>query len=98
MRSWFLKRRYLEEIVAKKLSKAKFNFFKKVKPKEIILRTKIYPIDRSVGSFKCGKKRCEVCKNVNKTENFTSLVTQKTYEINQRLHCDNKCSIYIFDV
>ena len=77
---------------------AKFNFFKKVKPKEIILRTKIYPIDRSVVSFKCGKKRCEVCKNVNKTENFTSLVTQKTYEISQRLHCDNKCSIYIFDV
>ena len=45
-------------------------------PKPIIYfrsaRAKIYPVERPVGSFKCGKKRCEGCENVNKTENFFS--------------------------
>ena len=37
-----------------------------------LVRAKIYPVERPVGSFKCGKKRCEGCENVNKTENFFS--------------------------
>ena len=63
-----------------------------------MIRAKIYPIDRSVGSFKCGKKLCEIWKNVIKAENSTSSVTQKTYKTNHRLDCDNKCWGYIFDV
>ena len=47
---------------------------------------KIYPNERSVGLFKCGKKRCEVCKCVNKIKNFTSSVTQKAFKVN---HCFN---------
>ena len=35
-----------------------------------LVGAKICPIERSVGSFKCDKKRCEVCEIVNKTENF----------------------------
>ena len=38
---------------------------------------KIYPNERSAGLFKCGKKHCEVCKNVNKIEIFTCSVIQK---------------------
>lgn len=51
-----------------------------------LVRAKIYPIERSAGSFKCSNKCCQVCENVNKTENFTSSVLIKTYK-------DNKCLI-----
>ena len=34
MRSWFLKRRYPGEIVGKEMSIVKFNFSRKIKPKD----------------------------------------------------------------
>ena len=34
LRSWLVKRRYLEEIIDKEMSKVKFNFFKKINLKE----------------------------------------------------------------
>ena len=61
----------------------------------MLSRAKLYPIHRTVGSFKCTKKRCEVCKNVNITDSFTSLVTQNMYKINHKLNCDDKCLIYL---
>ena len=59
------------------------------------MRAKLYRIERTVGSFKCTKKRCEVCENVNITDSFTSSVTQNTYKINHKLNCDDKCLIYL---
>ena len=46
-----------------------------------LVRAKLYPIDRTVGSFKCTKKRCKVCENVHVTDRFTSSVTQNTHKI-----------------
>ena len=40
-----------------------------------LVRAKLYPTDRIVGSEGCGKKRCEVCVNVCETDTFTSTVT-----------------------
>ena len=37
-----------------------------------LVRAKLYPLDRVVGSTKCGKKRCEVCVNVSKTNTFSN--------------------------
>ena len=51
--------------------------------------------DGKVGSSKCTKKHCEVCKNVNITDSFTSSVTQHTCKINLKLKCDDKCLIYL---
>ena len=34
LRSWYVNRRYLEEIIDKEMSKVKFNFSKKINPKE----------------------------------------------------------------
>ena len=48
-----------------------------------LVRAKLYPLDRVVGSMKCGKKSCEVCMNVSETNTFTSNVTGETYKINQ---------------
>ena len=40
-----------------------------------LVRVKLYPEERTKGSFKCGGKRCEVCLSVNETSTFTSTVT-----------------------
>ena len=41
-----------------------------------LVRTKMHPIERNVGSKNCGSKRCEVCVKVNETSTFTSTVTE----------------------
>ena len=61
-----------------------------------LVRAKLYPIDRIVGSKGCGKKRCEVCVNICETDTFSSTVTGETFKINHKLNCDNKCLIYLF--
>ena len=48
-----------------------------------LVRAKLYPIERIVGSHKCKGKRWEVCLNVQETSCFSSSVTNKTYKINR---------------
>ena len=60
-----------------------------------LVRAKLYPLGRTVGSKKCGKSRCEVCLNVEETDTFTSSVTGETFKINHKLNCDDKCLIYL---
>ena len=54
-----------------------------------LVRAKLYPIDRTVGSKDCGKKRREVCVNVCETDTFTRTVTGETFKINHKLNCDD---------
>ena len=58
-----------------------------------LVRAKLYPTERTVGSYKCGGKRCEVCINVNETSIFTSTVTGETYIINHRFDCNERCLV-----
>ena len=37
-----------------------------------LVRAKVYLLQRTVGSFKCKKSRCQVCLNVNETDFFIS--------------------------
>ena len=60
-----------------------------------LVRAKLYPLERSVGSFKCGKRRCQVCENVCETDTFKSSVTNKEYKINHKFNCNEKCLIYM---
>ena len=60
-----------------------------------LVRAKVYSLERTVGSFKCKKSRCQVCLNVNETDTFTSTVTKKTYKINHKFDCSDKCLIYL---
>ena len=50
-----------------------------------LVRAKLYPLQRKVGSSKCGKQRCEVCNNVTDTSIFSSTVTGDTFKINHEL-------------
>ena len=40
-----------------------------------LVRAKLYPLDRVVGSTECGKKRCEICMNVSETNTFIEHIT-----------------------
>ena len=59
-----------------------------------LVRAKLYPLGRSVGSFKCNIKRCQVCLNVAETKTFSSPVTKKEYKIDHKFNCNDKCLIY----
>lgn len=63
-----------------------------------LVRPKIYSSERSIGLLPCSYKRCKGCKYSNKTESFTSSVTQKTHKTNHRLNCNDKWLIFILNV
>ena len=55
----------------------------------------MYPLERRVGSFKFGARRCQVCLNVTETEMFTSTSTNQTYKINHKFNCNERSLIYL---
>ena len=77
---------YLEPMVS-------FRSAKKVS--SYLLRAKVYPLKRTVGSFKRKKRSCQVCLKVNETDTFTSTVTKKAYKINHKFDRIDKCLIYL---
>ena len=60
-----------------------------------LMRAKLYPLERFVGSRQCKKRRCQVCTNITETDNFSSIVTGATFQINHELNCDSKSLIYL---
>ena len=40
------------------------------------VRTKLYPLDRVIGSTICGKKRCEVCISLKRTKLLAMLLAR----------------------
>ena len=58
--------------------------------KSFLVRSKVYPLERPLGSLKCGSKSCQVCLNVSETNIFESFQTEKQYKINHHLHCNDK--------
>ena len=60
-----------------------------------LVRAKLYPVERSVGSFNCKIPRCQICTYVNETDSFISTVTGETYKINHKFDCMEKCLIYL---
>ena len=64
------------------------------KIKNYIVRSKLYPIERKVGSSRCGNSRCEVCTSIQVTDTFSSFVTKSAYKINHNFNCNSKCLIY----
>ena len=65
------------------------------KIKDYVVRSKLYPVERKVGCRECGSSRCQVCKRISITEEFTSFTTTKTYKINHSFDCNDKCLIYL---
>ena len=63
-----------------------------------LVRAKLYPLDRVVGSTKCGNIRSEVCMNVSKTNTFVSSATGETYKIDHKFTCDDNCLISVLSL
>ena len=59
------------------------------------MRSKLYPLERNVGCRGCCSSRCQVCRSISITEEFTSFTTKKAYKINHSFDCNDKCLIYL---
>ena len=69
-------------------SPAQFVSFRSKKNlKSYLVRSKIYPYERKIGSKKCKGKPCLVCLNVFKTDVFR--------KINHQLNCNDKYVTYL---
>ena len=53
-----------------------------------LVRAKLYPIERKVGSCKYNGKRCKVCKYVLETDTFIYSNDQTTYKTNHKFDCN----------
>ena len=60
-----------------------------------LVRAKLYPVERSVGSFNCKRPCYQICSYVNETDSFTSTATGETYKINHIFDCMEKWLIYL---
>ena len=60
-----------------------------------IARGKLHPLDRTVGSSKCDKKRCEVRDVISETDTFSSTVSGEIFKINHKFNCNDKCLVYL---
>ena len=70
-----------------------FEIVKKIKDR--LVRAKLPPLVERKGSFKCGHSRCDTCKNIVETAEFTSNATNATYKINFGLDCNSMAVIYL---
>ena len=87
---------YADQEVKKVFTPAPFVSFRSARNlKSFLVRSKVYPLDRKVGSEKCNGKRCLVCLNVVETDTFESFQTKKQYRINHNLNGNDKCLIYL---
>ena len=69
---------YADQEVNKVFTPAPFVSFRSVRNlKSVLLRSKVYPLDRKVSSEKWNVKRCLVCLNVAGTDTFESFQTKK---------------------
>ena len=77
---------YADEEVKKVFSPAPFVSFRSTRHlKSYLIRSKIYPLERKVGSEKCKSKRCLVCLNVSETNVSQSFQAKEQYKINHQL-------------
>ena len=81
------------EIVFKPCPMTSFRSARKING--YLVRTKLYPLETRVDSFKCGGRCCQVCLNVTETETFTSTSTNQNYKINHEFNCNENSLIYL---
>ena len=55
-----------------------------------LIRVKLYPLERRMGSYKCRCNCCQVCRSIIKTG-----IDQRSYKINHSFDCNEKCLIYL---
>ena len=64
------------------------------KLKYYVVRLKQHPVERKVGCRGCGSSRCQFCKSISITDEFTSFPTKATYN-SHSFDCNDTCLIYL---
>ena len=74
---------YVDPDTKRVFTSAPFIFFRTDRNlKSFLVRSKVYPLERKVGSAKCNGKRCQMCLSVNETDVSKSFQTEQKYKIN----------------
>ena len=60
-----------------------------------LVRAKLYPLERRVGSYKCRCDRCQVCRSITETGMFLCNNDQRSHKVNHGFDCSEKCLIYL---
>ena len=60
-----------------------------------LVRAKLYPLERRVGSYKCRCNRSQVCRSITETDMLLCNNDQKSYKISHSFDCNEKCLIYL---
>ena len=60
-----------------------------------LVRAKLYPLERTVGSYKCKSKRCQVYSNITEADSLTFSNDQTNFKINHRFDCNERCLIHL---
>ena len=55
----------------------------------------IYSLERTVGSYKCKSRRCQVYNSIAEADSFTYSNYHTNFKINHRLDCNKRCLIYL---
>ena len=63
--------------------------------KSYLLRSKLYPLERKTGLWKCKFQHFLVYKNVRKCDIFSSFVNKESFKINHHFDYNSKCMIYL---
>ena len=59
-----------------------------------IVRAQLYPLERTLGSYKCGKKRCEVCDVISEIEHFLAVLSVRVLKL-IKFNCNDKFLVYL---
>ena len=71
------------------------SFRSSCKTSNFTVTAELHPVERTVRSYKCGKKRCEVWEVISETGTFSSTVTGENFKINHKFNCTDKCLVYL---
>ena len=55
-----------------------------------LVRSKVYPLERRVGSSKCGSKKFRVFLNISELDLLESFQTKRHYKVNHYISCNDK--------
>ena len=92
-----IKHLYADPEVSSVFTPPPFVSFRSVRNIRIhLVRSKLYPQERTIGSPKFNSPRCLTCNNIKECYTFTSHVTKETFKINFHFKCNSKCLIYLF--
>ena len=60
-----------------------------------LVRAKLCPLERRVGSYKCRCNRCQLCRSIKETDMFICNNDQRSYKINHSFDCNEKFQIFL---